>query len=129
MAKTYLNSGVGATYKNLARFVGGTPFDGRLVVDTLNDISGEAYKTTFGGPDFENVASYYEGMLVVTKDEGKLYVLNNGSFKEISSSAELPDISGLASKTDVADALDSAKKYTDDNIANLGEIGSVDITQ
>lgn len=92
MAKTYLPAGGGLTFKPILRFVGPLPLDGRGVVDSLSDISGQAYKTTFGGSEFEDVASYYEGMLVVTKDTGKLYVLNEGTFKEVT--PDLSDIQG-----------------------------------
>ena len=90
MAKTYLPAGGGLTFKSVLRFVGPSPLDGRGVVDSLSDISGQAYKTTFGGSEFEDVDSFYEGMLVVTKDTGKLYVLNGGTFKEVT-----PDLSGI----------------------------------
>lgn len=95
MAKTYLPAGGGLTFKPILRFVGPLPLDGRGVVDSLSDISGQAYKTTFGGSEFEDVASYYEGMLVVTKDTGKLYVLNGGIFKEVT-----PDLSGIQGTLD-----------------------------
>lgn len=95
MAKTYLPAGGGLTFKSVLRFVGPSPLDGRGVVDSLSDISGQAYKTTFGGSEFEDVASYYEGMLVVTKDTGKLYVLNSGTFKEVT-----PDLSGIQGTLD-----------------------------
>ena len=95
MAKTYLPAGGGLTFKSVLRFVGPSPLDGRGVVDSLSDISGQAYKTTFGGSEFEDVASYYEGMLVVTKDTGKLYVLNGGTFKEVT-----PDLSGIQGTLD-----------------------------
>lgn len=95
MAKTYLPAGGGLTFKPILRFVGPLPLDGRGVVDSLSDISGQAYKTTFGGSEFEDVASYYEGMLVVTKDTGKLYVLNGGTFKEVT-----PDLSGIQGTLD-----------------------------
>lgn len=95
MAKTYLPAGGGLTFKSVLRFVGPSPLDGRGVVDTLSDISGQAYKTTFGGSEFEDVDSFYEGMLVVTKDTGKLYVLNGGTFKEVT-----PDLSGIQGTLD-----------------------------
>lgn len=95
MAKTYLPAGGGLTFKSVLRFVGPSPLDGRGVVDTLSNISGQAYKTTFGGSEFEDVDSYYEGMLVVTKDTGKLYVLNGGTFKEVT-----PDLSSIQSALD-----------------------------
>lgn len=95
MAKTYLPAGGGLTFKSVLRFVGPSPLDGRGVVDTLSNISGQAYKTTFGGSEFEDVDSFYEGMLVVTKDTGKLYVLNGGTFKEVT-----PDLSGIQSTLD-----------------------------
>lgn len=95
MAKTYLPAGGGLTFKPILRFVGPLPLDGRGVVDSLKDISGQAYKTTFGGSEFEDVASYYEGMLVVTKDTGKLYVLHGDTFKEVT-----PDLSGIQGTLD-----------------------------
>jgi hypothetical protein len=95
MAKTYLPAGGGLTFKSVLRFVGPSPLDGRGVVDSLSDISGQAYKTTFGGSEFEGVDSFYEGMLVVTKDTGKLYVLNGDTFKEVT-----PDLSGIQSTLD-----------------------------
>lgn len=116
MAKTYLGANDGATYKTLARFVGGTPFDGRAVVDSYSDISGTAYRKTFGGSEFENVDSFYEGMLVVTKDTGKLYVLTNGEFKEVSSSGDYND---LINKPDIP--VYSAGSYITikDNMVNV----------
>ena len=84
MGKSYLPDGQGAIFKNIIRFAGGTPLDGRVVVDTYNDIAGENYKALF---THEGVESFYVGMLVVTKDTGKLYVLT----EEVVTSTELND--------------------------------------
>ena len=47
MAITYLTGGVGAITKNILRFVADMPLDGRVVVDTYSDISGDNYKSLF----------------------------------------------------------------------------------
>lgn len=130
MAKTYLPAGGGLTFKSVLRFVGPSPLDGRGVVDSLIDISGQAYKTTFGGSEFEDVASYYEGMLVVTKDTGKLYVLNEGTFKEVT-----PDLSGIEGalnaipNTYVPKTLTINGKALNDNITlSASDIGLGNVT-
>lgn len=102
MAITYLTGGVGAITKNILRFVADMPLDGRVVVDTYSDISGDNYKSLFSNVvDGKTLPSYYTGMLVVTKDTGKLYVLaSDGLFKEVT-----PDLSNIYGSI-------TAKNYT-----------------
>lgn len=112
MGKSYLPDGQGAIFKNIIRFAGGTPLDGRAVVDTFSDIEGDKYKVLF---THEGVASYYEGMLVVTKDTGKVYVLTTeGVFKEVT--PDLNKVLGSKSVDTYAEALALATS------TNIGQI-------
>lgn len=114
MAKTYLPEGIGATFKNIIKFVGNTPLDGRSVVDTFTDISGDNYKSLFTHDD---VVSYYPGMLVVTKDTGKLYVLSSdGLFKEVTPDNILGSLSVNYYNTGEPNAVSLATN------ANVGQI-------
>ena len=111
MGKSYLPDGQGAVFKNIIRFAGNTPLDGRAVVDTFNDISGEKYKALF---THEGVASYYVGMLVVTKDTGKVYVLKETGFEEVT-----PDLSTILGSKSVNTYEDAVKLATNDNIGQI----------
>ena len=111
MGKSYLPDGQGAVFKNIIRFAGNTPLDGRAVVDTFNDISGEKYKSLF---THEGVASYYVGMLVVTKDTGKVYVLKETGFEEVT-----PDLSTILGSKSVNTYEDAVKLATNDNIGQI----------
>lgn len=130
MGKSYLPDGQGAIFKNIIRFAGGTPLDGRVVVDTYNDIAGNNYKELF---THEGVESFYVGMLVVTKDTGKLYVLT----EEVETSTELneageeiivsntvtafkevtPDLTEI--EGDIADALDKIADLEETDITGV----------
>ena len=116
MAKTYLPNGAGAPFKNIIRFIGGKPLDGRTVVDTYSDISGDNYKALFTNEDNgSQIVSYYTGMLVVTKDTGKLYVLAaDGLFKEVT--PDLSNIYGSITATNYSEAKSLA------NANNIGQI-------
>ena len=116
MAKTYLPNGAGAPFKNIIRFIGGKPLDGRTVVDTYSDISGDNYKALFTNDDNgTQIVSYYTGMLVVTKDTGKLYVLAaDGLFKEVT--PDLSNIYGSITATNYSEAKSLA------NVNNMGQI-------
>lgn len=116
MAKTYLPNGAGAPFKNIIRFIGGKPLDGRTVVDTYSDISGDNYKALFTNEDNgSQIISYYTGMLVVTKDTGKLYVLaSDGLFKEVT-----PDLSNIYGSI-TAENYTAAKALAGSN--NIGQI-------
>lgn len=140
MGKSYLPDGQGAIFKNIIRFAGGTPLDGRVVVDTYNDIAGDNYKALF---THEGVESFYVGMLVVTKDTGKLYVLTEevvtttelndageeiivsntvAAFKEVT--PDLADIEG-----DIADALERIAGLEETDITGVtvnGKTATVD---
>lgn len=113
MAITSFQGRSTAVFKNVIKFVGGAALDGRTVVDTYSDISGENYKSLFTFEDNGSwVASYYTGMTVVTKDTGKLYVLTtDGVFKEVS-----PDVLGSLSENTYADAVAKATS------SNIGQI-------
>lgn len=101
-----------AVFKNVIKFAGAAALDGRTVVDTYSDIAGEKYKELFTfNINNENIISYYQGMTVVTKDTGKLYVLVGEEFKEIT-----PDILGSVSKDTYADAVAMAGS------TNIGQI-------
>lgn len=104
-----------AVFKNVIKFVGGAALDGRTVVDTYSDIAGEEYKKLFtfkvNGSD---VISYYQGMTVVTKDTGKLYVLVGEEFKEVT--PDLSNILGSISENTYADAVAKAGS------TNIGQI-------
>lgn len=101
-----------AVFKNVIKFVGGAALDGRTVVDTYSDIAGENYKALFTFEDNgSNVISYYQGMTVVTKDTGKLYVLVGEEFKEVT-----PDVLGSVSVDTYTDAVAIAKS------SNIGQI-------
>jgi hypothetical protein len=140
MGKSYLPDGQGAIFKNIIRFAGGTPLDGRVVVDTYNDIAGDNYKALF---THEGVESFYVGMLVVTKDTGKLYVLTEevetttelndageeiivsntvAAFKEVT-----PDLADI--EDDIADALDRIADLEETDITGVtvnGKTATVD---
>jgi hypothetical protein len=113
MAITSFQGRSTAVFKNVIKFVGGAALDGRTVVDTYSDIAGENYKSLFTFEDNgSNVASYYTGMTVVTKDTGKLYVLTNeGVFKEVT-----PDVLGSVSVDTYAEAVAMAGS------TNIGQI-------
>lgn len=113
MAITSFQGRSTAVFKNVIKFVGGAALDGRTVVDTYSDIAGENYKSLFTFEDNgSNVASYYTGMTVVTKDTGKLYVLTlDGVFKEVT-----PDVLGSVSVDTYADAVAMAGS------TNIGQI-------
>lgn len=111
MGKTYLPDGQGAIFKNIIRFAGGTPLDGRAVVDSYSDIQGDRYKTLF---THEGVESYYEGMLVVTKDTGKVYVLLNGTFVEVT-----PDLSQVLGSKSVNTYAEAIQLATANNIGQI----------
>lgn len=111
MGKTYLPDGQGAIFKNIIRFAGGTPLDGRAVVDSYSDIQGDSYKTLF---THEGVESYYEGMLVVTKDTGKVYVLLNGTFVEVT-----PDLSQVLGSKSVNTYAEAIQLATANNIGQI----------
>lgn len=101
-----------AVFKNVIKFVGGAALDGRTVVDTYSDIAGEEYKKLFTFKDNgSDVISYYQGMTVVTKDTGKLYVLVGEEFKEVT-----PDVLGSVSVDTYADAVAMAGS------TNIGQI-------
>lgn len=115
MGKTYLPNGAGAPFKNVIRFVGKNPLDGRSVVDTYSDISGDNYKALFTNEDNgSQIISYYEGMLVVTKDTGKLYVLHGEAFEEVT--PDLSNIYGSITATNYTNAKTLAKAE------NIGQI-------
>lgn len=115
MGKTYLPNGAGAPFKNVIRFVGKNPLDGRSVVDTYSDISGDNYKALFTNEDNgAQIISYYEGMLVVTKDTGKLYVLHGEAFEEVT--PDLSNIYGSITATNYTNAKTLAKAE------NIGQI-------
>lgn len=116
MAKTYLLDGQGAAFKNVIRFIGDKPLDGRAVVDSYSDIEGYAYKTTFTNDDNGSpIISYYPGMLVVTKDTGKLYVLaTDGLFKEVT-----PDLSKVLGSISVDFYSNALEKAKSDNIGQI----------
>lgn len=116
MAKTYLLDGQGAAFKNVIRFIGDKPLDGRAVVDSYSDIEGYAYKTTFTNDDNGSpIISYYPGMLVVTKDTGKLYVLaTDGLFKEVT-----PDLSKVLGSISVDYYRNALEKAKSDNIGQI----------
>lgn len=116
MAKTYLLDGQGAAFKNVIRFIGDKPLDGRAVVDSYSDIAGDAYKTTFTNDDNGSpIVSYYPGMLVVTKDTGKLYVLaTDGLFKEVT-----PDLSKVLGSISVDFYRNAVEKAKSDNIGQI----------
>ena len=113
MAITSFQGRSTAVFKNVIKFVGGAALDGRTVVDTYSDIAGENYKSLFTFEDNgSNVASYYTGMTVVTKDTGKLYVLTlDGVFKEVT-----PDVLGSVSVDTYAEAVAMAGS------TNVGQI-------
>lgn len=112
MGKSYLPDGQGAVFKNIIRFAGGTPLDGRAVVDTFSDIEGDKYKVLF---THEGVASYYEGMLVVTKDTGKVYVLTTeGVFKEVT-----PDLNKVLGSKSVDTYAEAHALATSTNIGQI----------
>ena len=112
MGKSYLPDGQGAIFKNIIRFAGGTPLDGRAVVDTFSDIEGDKYKVLF---THEGVASYYEGMLVVTKDTGKVYVLTTeGVFKEVT-----PDLNKVLGSKSVNTYAEAHALATSTNIGQI----------
>lgn len=104
-----------AVFKNVIKFVGGAALDGRTVVDTYSDIAGEEYKKLFTFKDNgSDVISYYQGMTVVTKDTGKLYVLVGEEFKEVT--PDLSNILGSISENTYADAVAKAGS------TNIGQI-------
>lgn len=116
MAKTYLLDGQGEAFKNVIRFIGDKPLDGRAVVDSYSDIEGYAYRTTFTNDDNgKPIVSYYPGMLVVTKDTGKLYVLaTDGLFKEVT-----PDLSKVLGSISVDFYRNAVEKAKSDNIGQI----------
>lgn len=116
MAKTYLLDGQGAPFKNNIRFLGAKPLDGRAVVDSYSDIEGNKYIKTFTNTvDDTEYASYYPGMLVVTKDTGKLYVLaTDGLFKEVT-----PDLSKVLGSISVDFYRNALEKAKSDNIGQI----------
>ena len=116
MAKTYLLDGQGAPFKNNIRFLGAKPLDGRAVVDSYSDIEGNKYINTFTNTvDGTQYASYYPGMLVVTKNTGKLYVLaTDGLFKEVT-----PDLSKVLGSISVDFYRNALEKAKSDNIGQI----------
>lgn len=139
MAKTYLPNGAGAPFKNIIRFIGSKPLDGRMVVDTYSDIQGENFKSLFTNLDTDgttSIASYYAGMLVVTKDTGKLYVLvektkvvNNIPVEYLEFDEVTPDLSNIHGSITTDSLAEAQSKATGNNLGQIIYVNSNDDTK
>ena len=141
MAKTYLPNGAGAPFKNIIRFIGGKPLDGRMVVDTYSDIQGENFKSLFTNLDTDgitSITSYYTGMLVVTADTGKLYVLvdktrmvEKGDGSQVQETYQefdevTPDLSNIHGSITANSLAEAQSKATENNLGQIIYVNSND---
>lgn len=115
MAITSFEGRSTSVFKNVIKFAGAAALDGRTVVDKYSEIAGDKYKELFTfNVDGENIISYYEGMTVVTKDTGKLYVLVGEEFKEVT-----PDLSNILGSISVDTYEQAIAKAGNENIGQI----------